>query len=280
MRILGITADKVLTLDLSAKSAEMTYYILLSIGPFLILAISLFSYLVENQSRLFIELFSQFFENAEEIVMPILTYLSASNSGLITGIGALAALSSASRATKNLVKTINMIFGISSERTMIKKFLLSMLASMALTLAFILAMIIFLLLTIYGDPISVIVNFLFNYDLNQWTFWHLVKDILPVIYLFIFLTFVYRFVPRFSKHNRISFMEAMIGAGFSSLGWTVISRGYSLYVENMNRNNIMYGTLGTIMVMMLWFYLIILVLLIGAAVIEAYREVFDGEEDQ
>ena len=56
-------------------------------------------------------------------------------------------------------------------------------------------------------------------------------------------------------------------------GWIIGSGLFSFYIKNLNQNNAMYGVLGSIMVLMLWFYLLIYMLLLGGILITSHTEV-------
>ena len=47
-------------------------------------------------------------------------------------------------------------------------------------------------------------------------------------------------------------------------GWVVVSLLFSLYVENAGRYSLIYGSIGAIIVLLLWLYLAASMMLIGA----------------
>ncbi len=81
----------------------------------------------------------------------------------------------------------------------------------------------------------------------------------------IFLTFL--FMISYSKipNKKIRFKEQFPGALFASIGWLVFSWCFSLYVNYFNAFNI-YGSLSTIIMVMLWIYICMYILMIGAQV--------------
>ena len=56
------------------------------------------------------------------------------------------------------------------------------------------------------------------------------------------------------------------GSVFATLGWVVVSQGFRLYVENLGRYNETYGTLGGVIVLMIWLDLTGSVLLMGGQI--------------
>ena len=56
------------------------------------------------------------------------------------------------------------------------------------------------------------------------------------------------------------------GAGLSTLSWIILSALYSFYVEYISNYDLIYGALGTVIVLLIWLYLTALTLILGAEV--------------
>lgn len=93
-----------------------------------------------------------------------------------------------------------------------------------------------------------------------------------VIVSFFFLTaFIYYFAP--SVHTRWSFFS--LGAFVATALNILVTVGLSVYLSNFATYNKLYGSIGTIIALMLWLYMTSMVLLIGFemnAVLEVARE--------
>ena len=48
------------------------------------------------------------------------------------------------------------------------------------------------------------------------------------------------------------------------LAWMVVSVGFSFYVENFANYSVIYGTLGAVIVLMMWLYMTAVILILGA----------------
>ena len=81
-----------------------------------------------------------------------------------------------------------------------------------------------------------------------------------VVMFFVFFLFLYRFVP----YSKSSFKDSLPGAIFTSSGWLLFSIFFSIYVNNINMKNSIYGSLQTIILLMLWLYFCMYILLLGA----------------
>ena len=69
----------------------------------------------------------------------------------------------------------------------------------------------------------------------------------------------------FSKVG-ICFRHHFLGAAFSAVGWLVYSWIFSLYIEHFANYSLIYGGLAAIVVFMLWLYMCMQILLIGAEI--------------
>ena len=99
---------------------------------------------------------------------------------------------------------------------------------------------------------------------------------LTVVGSFFFLTaFIYYFAP--SVHARWSFFSlgAFVATGLNIL----VTVGLSVYLSNFATYNKLYGSIGTIIALMLWLYLTSMVLLIGFEM-NAVLEIANGKSDK
>lgn len=83
---------------------------------------------------------------------------------------------------------------------------------------------------------------------------------------------------------RVTWKDVLPGAVFSTLGWQVVSTGFGYYVQFGSYSQI-YGQLGSIIILMVWFYLTAAILLIGGLIngnkfIKAHKTTYrDVEND-
>ncbi len=109
-----------------------------------------------------------------------------------------------------------------------------------------------LLLRFLGDSVSRIV-----YPLKT--------PIFITIVTFLFAS-VYSSIAKRSSDVRHGFFCHVPGALFSSVGWVIFSHLYSLYISNFPGASYIYGSLAAICLIMLWVYICMIILLLGAEV--------------
>ncbi len=78
------------------------------------------------------------------------------------------------------------------------------------------------------------------------------------------LSILYRFGPNVPRHGRAGWFS--VGVVFAALGWAAVSLGFSLYLENFNSYNRIYGSIGAVIILMMWLYLSVWTVLVGGAI--------------
>lgn len=152
----------------------------------------------------------------------------------------------------------NQAYEVEETRSFIKKKALQL----VLTLGIILALAVALVLPIFG---GVIIDFINSYlSLPQQTeiLFQILRWVISIIVMSLILAALYHFAP--NKH--FPFKEVIIGAVIATVLWQLVSLGFSFYVSNFGNYNATYGSLGGLIVLMLWFYLTGLILVLGAEI--------------
>jgi membrane protein len=108
----------------------------------------------------------------------------------------------------------------------------------------------------------------------QFGMWSL-TILVPIIVSFIIFAALYRFVPAVNT----SFDEIWLGALFASVAFELAKVGFSFYLRNFGNYNAIYGSLGAVIVFMLFIYIAANVLLMGAEVASEWPRVRAGHYD-
>jgi membrane protein len=85
-------------------------------------------------------------------------------------------------------------------------------------------------------------------------------------------TVIYRFLP----NAPVTWREAAVGGVVAGVLWELAKQGFSLYVARFGNYDKMYGSLGGIVILIVWIYYTSLVLLLGAEVAKLYKDVKEG----
>jgi membrane protein len=163
------------------------------------------------------------------------------------------AIWSASAGTRSMIGALNMAHNVSEERGFFHYHLLAIGITMAITVAVVLA--IASLVALPG------VAALFGLPAPQ--AWALRGMSLGTLLLLVFLGLIvtYRLGPS-GRHPGI--LWTLPGAVVATLLWAAASAGFTLYVSNFAAYDLMYGPLGAVIALMMWFWVSVYVVLLGA----------------
>lgn len=244
--------------DAPTLAAAQAYYYLLSIVPMLILLLSILPFLNIDPQRAV-----SFMENvlpsetAAAFEENIINVVSTPSGGLLT-VGILGTLWSASNAVTAFIKATNHAYDVEETRSFIKVKALSI----ALTLGMILALVVALVLPIFGGVILNFVESNLNLPSQTAILLSILRWVVSVIVMASILAVLYHFAP----NKSFPFKEVIVGALIATVLWQLISWGFSFYLSNFGNYSATYGSLGGVIILMLWFFLTGLVLVIGAEI--------------
>lgn len=241
--------------DVSGNAAQLAYYMLFSIFPMLLIARILLAYLHIDKDSVF----NMIKEFAPDQIMDFLeenlnNLLTQKNGGLLS-IGIIATLWSASNGMNAVMKSLNKAYGVTNKRNYVVQRLLSMFFTLAM-LATVGAT---LLLLVFGQQIGMFLINHLNFSEDFLSFWNNLRWTVTLIVIFVVFTFLYWVAP----NRRSTLISVLPGALFSTIGWTVASVGFAYYVNNFGNYSATYGSIGVIIILMLWFYLTGIILMIG-----------------
>ncbi|ODG03200.1 YihY/virulence factor BrkB family protein [Listeria monocytogenes] len=241
--------------DVSGNAAQLAYYMLFSIFPMLLIAATLLAYLHIDKDSVF----NMIKEFAPDQIMDFLeenlnNLLTQKNGGLLS-IGIIATLWSASNGMNAVMKSLNKAYGVTNKRNYVVQRLLSMFFTLVM-LATVGAT---LLLLVFGQQIGMFLINHLNFSEDFLSFWNNLRWTVTLIVIFVVFTFLYWVAP----NRRSTLISVLPGALFSTIGWTVASLGFAYYVNNFGNYSATYGSIGVIIILMLWFYLTGIILMIG-----------------
>ncbi len=245
--------DKATTL-----AAAQAYYYLLAIVPLLILLLSILPYLQIDPDRA-VKFIGDILpgEVANTFQDTIVSVVTTPSGGLLT-FGILGTLWSASNALSAFINVTNQAYGIEETRSFIKL----KGTAIVLTLAMLVAVIVALILPIFGGTIIDMVKSFFDLPEQTEIIFQVLRWVVSIAVMSIVLAFMYKFAP----DKSFPFKQVIIGAITATVLWQIVSFGFSIYVSNFGSYSATYGSLGGLIVLILWFFLTGLILVIGAEI--------------
>jgi len=255
--------------ELSTRSAALSYYFILALFPMLLFVVSLIGIFAGANAELRESIFSTLGRlapgSASDLIHTVISQTVRSSSALKLGAGIFGALWAASAGVSAVVVSLNVVYQYTETRPWWKQ----KLTVLGLTGSLAVLIIVAVVLVLYGGKIGSALATYFG--LGHWftIAWATLQW--PVLLAAMFLSFamVYYFGPDAPPP---AWHWVTPGAVLGVVLWLVASFGLRVYLHFFNSYNATYGSLGTVIILLLWLYITGLAILIGAelnAVIEA-----------
>lgn len=248
--------------NVSWSGASLTYFLILSIFPFLIVLLNILSYTSLVQERMIMDMILFLPVDIQAIIESFVNDLASSSSEGLLSIAAFVGLWTASSGVKAIIKAINLAYDYAENRHFLRLRGLSLVFTLAL-----LVMITLVFITLVIGPVLGKMLFdNFGYGDSFATLWNYLRYIIPLAYMILIFVMIYKFSPNISKNLRIRFKEVLPGAIFTTVAWVGLSMLFSYYVSNFGKYAITYGSLGGVIVLLIWLYMSSIVLVAGGEV--------------
>jgi membrane protein len=179
------------------------------------------------------------------------------NGGLLS-FGIIATFWSASNGMNAVIKGLNHAYDVDETRPFYK----SRGMSLILTVGLIIVVAAALILQVFGKQIGGFASEFIGVSDRFLTLWNWTRWFLSPLLLFGVFVFLYYLAPNI----KLKCVTVLPGAVFAVVGWIVVSLGFSFYVNNFGNYSATYGSIGGIIVMMIWFYLSAMIILVGGEI--------------
>ncbi|WP_082235063.1 YihY/virulence factor BrkB family protein [Halobacillus massiliensis] len=258
MRFIQKLFGKIGKHEIPGMAAQLSYFFLLSLFPLLIFLITLLGYLNIDEQRILSILSVYAPANTYEMISENLkVLLSERNSGLLS-FGIIGTFWAASNGVTSLIRSFNKAYEVREKRSLI----VTRLVAILLTLSMVLVIAVAFLLPVLGNAIGVFVSSLFGLSESFRELWDTLRWVISSFIFFTVLTFLYYMAP--DEHLRVK--DVFYGALFSTVGWQIVSLLFSFYVANLGNYSATYGSLGGVIVLMIWFYISGVIILVGGEI--------------
>ena len=244
------------------SGASLTYFLILSLFPFLIVLLNILSYTSLVRERAVLDMLQFLPLDIQAIIEGFLNDLSSSSSQGLLSVAAFIGLWTASSGVKAIIKAINIAYDYAENRNFLKLRGLSVLFTLALLLMITLVMISLIL----GPILARTLFDRFGYGDSFTTLWNYLRYVIPLVYMILIFALLYKFSPNIGKNLRIPIREVLPGAVFTTIAWVSLSLLLSYYVNNFGKYAITYGSLGGVIVLLIWIYYSSIVIVLGGEI--------------
>jgi membrane protein len=249
--------------DVFGRSAQLAYYFLLALFPLLLFLTSIIGLVMGSGTGLRHSLFNYLGQvlpgDAFKLVDSTMYEVSSASGGGKIAFGIIAALWAASNGMGAITQALNVAYEVKETRPWWKQ----RLTAVGLTVALSVLIISALVLVLYGERIIDHVAgsygfgevFVITWKVLQW----------PIVLSFMLLAFalIYYLAPDLHDQN---WSWVTPGSAAGVVLWLLVSFGFRTYLHFFNSYSKTYGTLGAVIILMLWLYLTGAAILVGGEV--------------
>lgn len=243
--------------ELMALGGQVTFYIILSFFPFLIVILTLAGYLNLSDQQLFRDFQFLVPEESYRIVEKVINEILSSRSPTLLSFGMLGALWASLNGINALMRGISKSYNIEENRSFLRFKLIALIFLIIILLAIFSSFVVLVLGEILG-------NLIFSYFGGDGLFTYIWNK-LRLIILFCFLIVTFVILNLMATGFRYSALLMFPGSLLAAAGWIVISLGFSFYVRHFSNYSLTYGSIGGIIILLLWIYWSSEILLLSCA---------------
>ena len=240
---------------IGAYASSAAFFMFLSLIPILLLLCSIIPYTPITKANLMNALVNIMPDSVDPIAINIVTEVYGKSTALVS-ITAIATVWTGARGIWALNRGLNVINEVDHRGYFALKFR-SCLYTVILLFSIILAMAIM----VFGDVADAFIRSTIPTSKYLMDFFSNLKFLIVLFLLFIFFMFLFTWLP----NERQKWYTQIPGAAFSSLVWAGFSWGFSIYTEKFI-NFTMYGSLARVIILMLWLYICMYIVLLGAMI--------------
>jgi membrane protein len=250
--------------DIPGLSAQLAYFFLLSLFPLLIFIFTLLPYLPIPYPDILGSIREFAPPQTMDLIEKNVNHVMNNRNGGLLSLGVIGTIWSASNGIHALVRAFNKAYDVNESRS----FFVSRGMAILLTIGMIFVFIVAVLLPIFGREIGIFLFSYLGFKLEFLRIWEMLRLVVSALILFIIFTGLYWIAPNVKLRCRSAFP----GAGFATVGWILSSYALSFYVSKINNFSLTYGSIGAIIVLLIWLYISGFIIILGGEINAFYSE--------
>jgi membrane protein len=241
-------------------AAALGFFLTLAIFPAMILLMSIIPYLpIDRVDEAIMDLLGQALpDEAYDMVAGVVAEVTSERRGGLLSFGLLGTLWAASTGMYAIMQQLNITYDVKEGRS----FLRARATALALSLLFGLLVLGAFSLIVLGGGIEDWMGSRLGFGDALITAFAAFRWLVIVLALLLGFAIIYRYAP--NVEQRFKFITA--GSVFGVLLLIVVSLGFAIYTSNFADYSATYGSIGAVIILMLWLYSAGLVILLGSEI--------------
>jgi len=240
------------------QAAQLAYYFLFALFPFLLFLVTLLGFLPLAMDEIMSLLANVMPADVISMVQQNMSALVIQQRGGLLSFGILTALWTSSSAVVAIIDNLNHAYGVQEGRPIWKVWGIALLLVLGLSGLLMVSIV----LLIFGPQIGGLLAYYIGLGTEFEVIWNIARWPIIIVFLIVAMANIYYFAPDVEQNWR----WITPGSIFAILTWIGVSLGFSAYVSRFGSYNKVYGSIGTFIVLMTWMYLMGFVILVGGEI--------------
>lgn len=241
--------------DVPALGSQLAYNLVLSFFPFIIFLMTLIGHTSLNGNEILMALSRIMPANAFELISNTVSEVITTKHSQLMSFSLIFTVWSASAGFNGVIKGLNKAYRVTEARNFIKVRAISILCTLGM--AFII--LIMMLLLILGRIIWSYAAYKLGLSQELIALWTVIRYIIFISTAIFIFTALYRYAPC----KRLTWIEVLPGALFATLNLILVSFVFAYYVNNFANYSIVYGSIGAIVILLTWLFIVAVVVILG-----------------
>ncbi|HYN86404.1 MAG TPA: YihY/virulence factor BrkB family protein [Pyrinomonadaceae bacterium] len=249
--------------EVLGRAAQLSYYFLLALFPLLLFLTSLLGWFAGEDSELRRTLFEYLSTilpgEAATLVDDTVADVTQGSGGGKLSFGILATLWAASNGMGAISESLNVAYDVKETRPWWKTRLFAIFLTFALALLVVSA----LVLVLYGHDIAETVAGRFGLGAAFELAWKVLQWPIALVFVLLGFALIYYLAPDIRDQD---WKWVTPGSILAMIIWLAVSFGFRTYLLYFNSYSATYGSLGAVIILMLWFYFTGAAILVGGEI--------------
>lgn len=241
--------------EVLALASELAYGLIFSFFPFIIFLMTFIGFSPISSSDVLEAIRPILPHSALDLVKNTIVEVVDTRNGHLLSLSLIITIWSASAGFNAVIRGLNKAYSEQEKRSLLKVQLIAVLCTFALTFVIILTFLLLVFGEIIGNTLAARLGVFYIFTIT----WNKLRYLIMSISAIFIFAALYRYTPC----RRLTWKEVIPGAIFSTITLIVVSLGFAYYVNNFGNYSKIYGSIGTVIVLLTWLFMLSVILLMG-----------------
>ncbi len=255
----------------AAYAAQTSYFLLLSLFPIILLLLTMVKYTPLTKADIMTAVIQLFPSTVTSLITSIVNQVYSQSLAMVP-LTLLVTLWAAGKGVLALATGLNNVYSCVETRN----YVILRIRATLYTVMMLMVIIVLLVLAVFGNTLDVFIGKYLPFVADVYRKILGMRSMITSVIMIFFTLIVYKFLP----NRKCKFLSQIPGAVFATIGWMAVSWIFSVYLDIFTGFSTMYGSLTTIILVLLWMYFCMYCILLGGEVNVRMEQMFLAYESK